>query len=122
MGSINSKSTVNNNYSNIFPLKNSDRSSSLSRPQSLLSSNSEHHNSIYFRCCCNQRRVCLKKKVLILGLDGVGKTDLFTRLISDDKPEIKIDSLPRPTMGKLISPHNSFGYLLNTKYGLQVIM
>jgi hypothetical protein len=102
MGSINSKSTVNNNYSNIFPLKNSDRSSSLSRPQSLLPSNSEHKNSIHFRCCCccNQPRVCLKKKVLILGLDGVGKTDLFTRLIRQNKGRAKFDPLPRPTIGK----------------------
>jgi hypothetical protein len=102
MGSFNSKSIDKRNYSNIFPLKNSDRSSSLSRPQTLLSSPSQKTDSINFRHCHNQRRVCLKRKVLILGLDGVGKTDLFMRLISDDKTGIKIDSLPRPTIGKLI--------------------
>jgi GTPase SAR1 family protein len=41
-----------------------------------------------------------EKKVLILGLDGVGKTDLFTRLIRQNKGRAKFDPLPRPTIGK----------------------
>jgi GTPase SAR1 family protein len=44
----------------------------------------------------------MKKKVLMLGLDGVGKTDLFTRLICHEKQLTKINPLPRPTIGKLI--------------------
>ena len=47
-----------------------------------------------------RRRLCSKKKVLILGLDGVGKTDLFRQLVSEDKPGPKKDSVYRPTLGK----------------------
>lgn len=57
-----------------------------------------------FRCkdkYLKKRRLCSKKKVLILGLDRSGKTDLFYRLISCDKPSLKIDAFPQPTMGKL---------------------
>lgn len=50
----------------------------------------------------NKQRLCMKKKVLMLGLDGVGKTDLFTRLICHEKQLTKINPLPRPTIGKLI--------------------
>ena len=48
-----------------------------------------------------KRRICSKKKVLMLGLDRSGKTDLFYRLISCDQPSLKIDAFPQPTMGKL---------------------
>ncbi len=96
MGSINSKSTDVNNYTNKFSTKDYHRFSSNSRPSSLCTNTNhvQHFN--------NKRRLCLKKKVLILGLDGVGKTDLFIRLVSQDKQEIKINSLSRPTIGKLI--------------------
>ncbi|CAF1342012.1 unnamed protein product [Adineta ricciae] len=47
----------------------------------------------------NKRRLCSKKKVLMLGLDRSGKTDLFHRLISCDQPSLKIDAFPQPTMG-----------------------
>ncbi|CAF4714922.1 unnamed protein product [Rotaria sp. Silwood1] len=36
---------------------------------------------------------------LMLGLDGVGKTDLFTRLTCDTKQSSKPKSLPQPTIG-----------------------
>jgi len=42
----------------------------------------------------------LKKKILLLGLDGAGKTDLFQHLISNDKQNLKIEPLPKPTLGK----------------------
>ena len=55
---------------------------------------------------CQQKRVSIqlfpkqvKKKVLILGLDRGGKTDLFTRLIQRDNPTMKQFSLPQPTIG-----------------------
>ncbi len=99
MGSINSKSTDVNNYTKKFPTKDYHRFSPNSRPSSLLSLCTNTNHVQHFN---NKRRLCLKKKVLILGLDGVGKTDLFIRLVSQDKQEIKINSLSRPTIGKLI--------------------
>jgi GTPase SAR1 family protein len=45
-------------------------------------------------------RSSIKRKVLVLGLDGVGKTDLFTRIIRHYKEESKMDFLAGPTMGK----------------------
>jgi len=107
MGLINSKSSKNNNYSNIFHLKNSNDFPSSSHPQSFLSlcTHQNHPNNIHH--FDNKRRLCLKKKVLLLGLDGVGKTDLFTRLISHYKQGLKIKSLPRPTTGKFICVYMS---------------
>jgi hypothetical protein len=102
MGSINSKSTNDNNYSNRFHTTNYNRYSLLSQPPSFLSSCTHQNDSKDIQHCDIKRRFCLKKKVLILGLDGVGKTDLFTRLISPDQEKFKIHSLPRPTIGKFI--------------------
>jgi ribosome biogenesis GTPase A len=99
MGSMNSKST---NNVNILSSKNSYRLSSISRPRSSLSSWNYRHHHNDFRRFYTKRRLCLKKKVLILGLDGVGKTDLFNRLISSNKQESKTDSPPQPTIGKFV--------------------
>jgi len=55
-----------------------------------------------------KQRLCMKKKVLLLGLDAVGKTDLFTRLIS---PKKIINPLPQPTIG-LFSKSNFQSNLL----------
>ncbi|CAF1092815.1 unnamed protein product [Rotaria sordida] len=99
MGSINSKSSHENNCSNTLQIKHYNRFSSLSRLQSLLSSCHHQRDDNDFQCFNNKERSCSKKKVLILGLDGVGKTELFTRLICYDKKRLKIDSLPRPTIG-----------------------
>ena len=73
------------------------RLSASSHGQPLLSTSSYHQRkpSLDFR-----RRSCMKKKVLILGLDGVGKTDLFTRLIRQEKQESKCHLLSQPTIGK----------------------
>jgi hypothetical protein len=101
MGSINSKSSNKNYYSNIINSKNYNRFSSFSRSQSFLSSCTNHTDSNDIHYFDRKRRLCSKKKVLILGLDGVGKTDLFTRLIFHSKSRYKINSLPRPTIGKL---------------------
>jgi ribosome biogenesis GTPase A len=99
MGSMNSKST---NNVNILSPKNSNRLSSISRPRSLLSSCNYRNHDKDFRRFYSKRRLCSKKKVLILGLDGVGKTDLFNRLICSSKQESKTDSPPQPTIGKLV--------------------
>jgi flagellar biosynthesis GTPase FlhF len=89
MGKINSKS------------KNNYRFQTLSHSQSLLLSSCNQKNiHIDFREFDNKQRFCMKKKVLILGLDGVGKTDLFARLIFHNKQSTKINSLPQPTIGK----------------------
>ncbi len=85
MGKINSKSK----YNYRFP--------TMSHSQSSCNHRKTH---IYSREFDNKQRLCMKKKVLILGLDGVGKTDLFTRLICHDKQSTKIHSLPQPTIGK----------------------
>ena len=103
MGSISSKSIQEKNYSNIFQLKYCNQPSTLScSPTLLLTCNrtSDDDNDIYH--LYQRRRFCSKKKVLILGLDGVGKTDLFTKLICYHKKGLKFDSLPRPTIGKLV--------------------
>jgi hypothetical protein len=97
MGTINSKSS-----NNIIHSKNYNRFSSFSRPPSYLSSYTHQNGSNDINLFNNRRRSCLKKKVLILGLDGVGKTDLFGRIISYYKQGYKIDLLPRPTIGKFV--------------------
>ncbi|CAF1236675.1 unnamed protein product [Adineta steineri] len=99
MGSINSKSINDNNYVNIHPSKKSHRLSLFNRHRSILSSCSYKTDDNDLRSIFNKRRICSKKKILILGLDGSGKTDLFNRLISDKKQELKNDSPPQPTMG-----------------------
>lgn len=99
MGSLNSKSSNEKESSKIISSKNYNRFSSFSRPHSFLSSCTNDHDSNYIQYSDHKRRLCLKKKVLILGLDGVGKTDLFTRLISYHKQGYKRNSLPRPTIG-----------------------
>ena len=86
MGTINSKSTAS--YQNLFPTKNQNRSTNFPTRQSVLS------------CCSTKQHLCLKKKILLLGLDGAGKTDLFQHLISNDKQNLKIEPLPKPTLGK----------------------
>ncbi|UJR38343.1 hypothetical protein I4U23_031013 [Adineta vaga] len=99
MGSMKSKTT------NTTRLNNDDddddiHSSKLIHSHSILSScGSFRKNENYFRTSRNKRRVCSKKKVLILGLDRSGKTDLFHRLLSYNKPSLKIESFPQPTMG-----------------------
>ena len=103
MGSINSKSPGKQVNSNRFYTKTPSRYSSFSRPQSFLSGYTQKSSSSCAQPFNNKRRSCLKRKVLMLGLDGVGKTDLFTRLISDEKQGLKIDSLPQPTLGKFRS-------------------
>ncbi len=87
MGKINSKSK----YNYRFP--------TMSHSQSSCNHRKTH---IYSREFDNKQRLCMKKKVLMLGLDGVGKTDLFTRLIRHDKQSTKIHSLPQPTIGKFL--------------------
>ncbi|CAF3406129.1 unnamed protein product [Rotaria sp. Silwood1] len=99
MGSINSKPTHENNYSNTLQRKHYNRFSLLSCLQPLPSSFNHQSDENDIHRFNDRRRSCLKKKVLILGLDGVGKTDLFTKLICHDKKRLKIDSLPRPTIG-----------------------
>lgn len=101
MGSLYSKSSHEKDSSKIIQSKNYNRFSSFSRSQSFLSSCTDENDLNQIRCFDHKRRLCSKKKVLILGLDGVGKTDLFTRLISYFKPGYKANSLPRPTIGKL---------------------
>jgi hypothetical protein len=108
MGSIHSKSTDVNNYTKRFQTKNYHRFSSLTGSPSFLSSCTNTNDSNYVQHLHNKQRLCLKKKVLILGLDGVGKTDLFTRIISQDKQGMKIDPLPRPTIGKFILSIDDF--------------
>ncbi|CAF2527991.1 unnamed protein product [Rotaria sp. Silwood2] len=99
MGSINSRPIHENNYSNNLHRKHYNRFLSLSCLQSLLSSFNHRSSDNDFHRFNNKQRSCSKKKVLILGLDGVGKTELFTQLIRHDKKKLKIDSLPRPTIG-----------------------
>jgi GTPase SAR1 family protein len=85
MGKINSK------YKTRFSI--------ISRTQSLLSSYKFLNYRIGLGELNIKKRSCATKKVLMLGLDGVGKTDLFTRLICHDKQSLKLDSLPHPTIG-----------------------
>jgi GTPase SAR1 family protein len=72
----------------------------MSHSHLLLSSYNQKRPHIDFREFHNKQRLCMKKKVLMLGLDGVGKTDLFARLTSHNKQSTKINSLPQPTIGK----------------------
>ena len=86
--------SIHSNLTPILRSNNSNHSSSISRPQSILSICTPKND--FF----DKRRQCSKKKVLILGLDGVGKTDLFTRLVSADRQRSKVGPFPRPTLGK----------------------
>jgi GTPase SAR1 family protein len=90
MGKINSKSKYNYRFPTMF-----HSSSSLCHRKKSPINICDFHN---------KSNLCMKKKVLILGLDGVGKTDLFTRLISHEKQSTKINPLPRPTIGKSSFP------------------
>jgi GTPase SAR1 family protein len=47
-----------------------------------------------------RRRRSTKRKVLILGLNGIGKTDLFTRLVAFYTPTLASVGLVRPTIGE----------------------
>jgi GTPase SAR1 family protein len=82
MGKINSKSKYNYRFPTI---------SSSCKPI---------NNHIDFHEIYNKQRLCMKKKVLMLGLDGGGKTDLFNRLVCDDKKSSRINSSAQPTIGK----------------------
>ncbi|CAF1357558.1 unnamed protein product [Rotaria magnacalcarata] len=99
MGLSKSKSININNYLNTTEIENYKRSLSAPGTQVLLPSYRYENNNNDFNDLDRKQRSCLKKKVLILGLDGVGKTELFTQLICWDKKKLKIDSLPRPTLG-----------------------
>jgi hypothetical protein len=101
MGMINTKSKFNN-ISNTSAMKSNYRFPTTSHSRSLLTSCHQKTNYINFQEFYNKERLCMKKKVLILGLDGVGKTDLFTRLIRHNKQPATINSLPRPTIGKCL--------------------
>lgn len=48
---------------------------------------------------CHQEAQSRKRKVLILGLGGVGKTDFYSRLVRNYNHTVKLDDLPRPTVG-----------------------
>lgn len=99
---MNSKSTHSHHWTNVFPAKNYTRYPSLSRPQPFVSSSgTPKPDFTWTPQLSSKRRLCTKKKVLILGLDGVGKTDLFRRLISADRQDWKIDAQPRPTLGRI---------------------
>ena len=100
MGSILSKSTIEKNNFGIFRTKKYNCWSSLSFSKSILSACIHKNDQNDLDQFDSQQRRCSKKKVLILGLDGVGKTDLFTRLINHQKKRLKVDSLSRPTIGK----------------------
>jgi small GTP-binding protein len=69
----------------------------MSHSQLFLSSCHEKRIPIDFCEFHNKQRLCMKKKVLMLGLDGVGKTDLFTRLISYQKQSTRTN---QPTIGE----------------------
>jgi hypothetical protein len=100
MGKINSK-TKYNHISNTSYTKYNYRFPTISRSQSLLfSSWNQKAPPIDFGQFHNKQRLCMKKKVLMLGLDGVGKTDLFARLTCHDKQSSRINHLPQPTIGK----------------------
>lgn len=78
------------------------RSSTTSHFQPLLlPSYDQKHTPFTFPTFRLKTRLSTKKKVLLLGLDGVGKTHLFTRLISDENQSSKSQSLPQPTIGWL---------------------
>ena len=79
--------------------KYNDRLSIISHTQSLLSTCRSKHKHIHFSTLISKERLRTKKKVLMLGLDGVGKTDLFTRLVAEDRQVPKTNSFPQPTMG-----------------------
>ncbi|CAF4284832.1 unnamed protein product [Rotaria sp. Silwood2] len=98
MGTIDSKSTYDNNYSNIIHLKNSNCFSSFSCHKSLTSSYYQENDENCFCHFYNKQRLCSKKKVLVLDLDEVGTTDLFIRLICQNKHRFKIDSSPQLTI------------------------
>ncbi|CAF3975849.1 unnamed protein product [Adineta steineri] len=73
----------------------------ISHTQSLLSSCHSKRKHIDLSVFISKERLRTKKKVLMLGLDGVGKTDLFSRLICHEKQTTTATtkSLPQPTMG-----------------------
>ena len=100
MGTNNSKSKIVENQTCKLHAINSNRYSSLSRPHSIVSSCTHENDSNTFHLFNQKRRICSKEKVLILGLDGVGKTDFFTQFISQDKQRSKVEPFPRPTLGK----------------------
>ncbi|CAF0935695.1 unnamed protein product [Rotaria sordida] len=110
MGMINSKAKYKN-LSNTSNIKCNYRFPTISHAPSSASLCKRKTNHIDFSEFYNKQRLCMKKKVLILGLDGVGKTDLFTRLTCDRKQSSKFKSLPHPTIGynvetiKLYSRH-----------------
>lgn len=61
----------------------------------------------------NKQRLCMKKKVLMLGLDGGGKTDLFNRLICQNKKLTKPNSRSEPTIGKFLYKKKKFNYFFS---------
>jgi GTPase SAR1 family protein len=96
MGKINSKAKNNYRFPTIFQSE-------------LLTSCQRKNDHIDIHEFSNKQRLCMKKKVLMLGLDGVGKTDLFNRLICQDQQSSKSNPSPQPTMGIYILK-NIFNY------------
>ncbi|CAF2514887.1 unnamed protein product [Rotaria sp. Silwood2] len=97
MGIINS--TAKYNDSNTSNIKCNYRFPTICNARSSVLLCKRKTNYIDFCEFYNKQRLCMKKKVLILGLDGVGKTDLFTRLTCDTRQSSKLKSLPQPTIG-----------------------
>ncbi|CAF3259910.1 unnamed protein product [Rotaria socialis] len=97
MGMINSKSKYIT-CSNKSDIKCSYRFPTIFHSGSLISLRNRKLKYIDFEFY-NRQRFCMKKKVLILGLDGVGKTDLFNRLICPTNQLPKLHSLSQPTVG-----------------------
>ena len=73
----------------------------LSPPRAFALDSEEKTTSHCLRDYCKSRRSGLKRKVLLLGLDGVGKTNLFARLIQHYNQSEKFEPFSRPTVGKL---------------------
>ena len=64
---------------------------------------------------------CRKKKVLLLGLDAVGKTHLFTRLLRHSQSPAKNERLSRPTRGNLSGIRSNARSIVFSGYNVETI-
>lgn len=99
MGVIYSKITKKNQTNIVMGKNDLSVYSNLSNPRILVSSIEPKAKRSFLGQICHRVDV-KKRKVLILGLDGVGKSNFFGKLIQHYKQIPKYETLPRPTIGK----------------------
>lgn len=99
MGIFYSKSKYNKSI-NTSNIKCNYQYPTIFHSQSSMSLRNRKIKQIYYGESRNRQRFCKKKKALILGLDGVGKTDFFMRLTSPIDQSLQSIVPSKSTIGK----------------------